>query len=138
MRISVWSSDVCSSDLPGDLIGWDNSSRNNGADHIAVYLGDGMMAEAPGTGGKVQIVPVSKNPDFIRRVLPEASSVSGIGGVSQLGSTLSASAAGLSPSTLYADLFTSAGARHGVDPKLLALVAERSEEHTSELQSLMR
>src|SRR3546814_10191296 len=49
---------------PGDLIGWDNSSRNNGADHIAVYLGDGMMAEAPGTGGKVQIVPVSKNPDF--------------------------------------------------------------------------
>src|SRR3546814_7024193 len=120
MRISVWSSDVCSSDLPGDLIGWDNSSRNNGADHIAVYLGDGMMAEAPGTGGKVQIVPVSKNPDFIRRVLPEASSVSGIGGVSQLGSTLSASAAGLSPSTPYADLFT------------------RSEEHTSELPSLMR
>src|SRR3546814_7218499 len=102
MRISVWSSDVCSSDLPGDLIGWDNSSRNNGADHIAVYLGDGMMAEAPGTGGKVQIVPVSKNPDFIRRVLPEASSVSGIGGVSQLGST------------------------------------PRPEEHTSELQSLMR
>src|SRR3546814_6417059 len=104
MRISVWSSDVCSSDLPGDLIGWDNSSRNNGADHIAVYLGDGMMAEAPGTGGKVQIVPVSKNPDFIRRVLTEASSVSGIGGVSQLWSTLSASAAGISPSPTFADL----------------------------------
>lgn len=23
----------------GDLVAWDNSSRNNGADHIAIYLG---------------------------------------------------------------------------------------------------
>jgi cell wall-associated NlpC family hydrolase len=26
---------------PGDLVAWDNSSRNNGADHIAIYLGGG-------------------------------------------------------------------------------------------------
>ena len=32
---------------PGDLIAWDNSSRNNGADHIAIYIGDGKMIEAP-------------------------------------------------------------------------------------------
>jgi hypothetical protein len=35
---------------PGDLVAWDNSSRNNGADHIAIYLGHGRIAEAPRTG----------------------------------------------------------------------------------------
>lgn len=44
---------------PGDLLSWDNSSRNNGADHIAIYLGNGMMIEAPRRGAKVQVVPVS-------------------------------------------------------------------------------
>lgn len=36
---------------PGDLVAWDNSSRNNGADHIAIYAGNGMIIEAarPGT-----------------------------------------------------------------------------------------
>src|SRR3546814_13195532 len=84
---------------PGDLIGWDNSSRNNGADHIAVYLGDGMMAEAPGTGGKVPLVPVRKKPDFIRRVLPEDSTVRRIRGVSQRGRHLPPTPAGPPPST---------------------------------------
>lgn len=40
---------------PGDLVAWDNSSRNPGADHIAIYLGNGMVIEAPRPGGKVQI-----------------------------------------------------------------------------------
>ncbi|MGZ4574081.1 MAG: C40 family peptidase [Mycobacteriaceae bacterium] len=40
---------------PGDLVGWDNSSRNNGADHIAIYIGNGMIIEAPRPGGVVQI-----------------------------------------------------------------------------------
>lgn len=44
---------------PGDLLAVDNSSRNPGADHIAIYLGNGMMIEAPHPGAKVQIVPVS-------------------------------------------------------------------------------
>lgn len=88
---------------PGDLLGWDTGPRNDGVDHVAVYLGDGMMAEAPGTGGRVQIVPVDRTPDSISRVLPTTT-----GGASA-----------------YADLFTAAGARHGVDPRLLALVAER-------------
>ena len=36
---------------PGDLVAWDNSSRNNGADHIAIYAGNGYIIEAarPGT-----------------------------------------------------------------------------------------
>jgi cell wall-associated NlpC family hydrolase len=104
---------------PGDLLGWDNGPRNVGADHVAVYLGNGMMAEAPGTGGKVQIVAVDKTPDYIRRVLPGTDASTGIAGAA------STASAGLSPSTPYAALFTSAGMRHGVDPKLLALMAER-------------
>jgi len=54
---------------PGDLIAWDNSSRNNGADHIAIYLGNGKMIEAPYTGAKVRIVDVPSTPDYIRRVI---------------------------------------------------------------------
>ena len=40
---------------PGDLVAWDNSSRNNGADHIAIYLGGGKIIEAPRTGLNVRI-----------------------------------------------------------------------------------
>lgn len=40
---------------PGDLVAWDNSTRNNGADHIAIYLGDGRIIEAPRPGARVHI-----------------------------------------------------------------------------------
>lgn len=39
----------------GDLVGWNNSSRNNGADHIAIYLGNGQIIEAPRPGLGVRI-----------------------------------------------------------------------------------
>jgi cell wall-associated NlpC family hydrolase len=39
----------------GDLVAWDNSSRNNGADHIAIYIGNGQIIEAPRTGLSVRI-----------------------------------------------------------------------------------
>ncbi len=100
---------------PGDLLGWDNGPRNVGADHVAVYLGNGMMAEAPGTGGKVRIVAVDRAPDMIRRVLPA-------GGTLDLRGTPDPSAGSEGP---FANLFASAGAKHGVDPQLLALVAAR-------------
>ena len=55
---------------PGDLIWWDNSSRNRGADHIAIYVGNGMMIEAPGRGKQVRVVPVAgRNPSGASRVL---------------------------------------------------------------------
>lgn len=41
--------------VPGDLVAWDNSSRNNGADHIAIYLGNGKIIEAPYPGQVVRI-----------------------------------------------------------------------------------
>lgn len=42
---------------PGDLLGWDTGPRNEGVDHVAVYLGDGMMAEAPGRAGGCRWCP---------------------------------------------------------------------------------
>lgn len=39
----------------GDLVAWDNSSRNNGADHIAIYIGNGQIIEAPRPGLGVRI-----------------------------------------------------------------------------------
>ena len=39
---------------PGDLVAFDNSTRNNGADHIALYAGDGYIIEAPHAGASVR------------------------------------------------------------------------------------
>lgn len=106
---------------PGDLIAWDNSSRNVGADHIAIYIGNGQMIEAPRPGGKVQVVPVTTPPDYIRRVLPEATAVAPSYPV-----PATAPASGTLPAgTPYADLFAKAGAAHHLDPALLAAVAKQ-------------
>lgn len=43
----------------GDLVAWDNSSRNNGADHIAMYLGNGYILEAPRAGLNVRVRKLS-------------------------------------------------------------------------------
>lgn len=40
---------------PGDLVAWDNSSRNSGADHIALYIGNGQIIEAARPGTAVRI-----------------------------------------------------------------------------------
>lgn len=40
---------------PGDMVGWDNSSRNNGADHIGLYIGNGQVLHAPRPGDRVKI-----------------------------------------------------------------------------------
>lgn len=96
----------------GDILAWDTGPRNVGADHVAIYAGDGMMIEAPRRGGRVQLVPVDKPPDAIRRVLPSEP----LAGTS----AVSSPSLGRLP---YADLFQRAGARHGVDPALLAAVA---------------
>ena len=47
---------------PGDLLAWDNSSRNNGVDHIAIYIGGGKMIEAPRTGLNIRIIDVPYHP----------------------------------------------------------------------------
>ena len=101
---------------PGDLIAWDNSSRNNGVDHIAIYIGNGQMIEAPRTGLDVRIVDVPSTPDVIRRVLPDATAATG---------RATSPAGAVSPSVPYADLFTAAAQKYGVDATLLAAVAKQ-------------
>ena len=101
---------------PGDLIAWDNSSRNNGVDHIAIYIGDGKMIEAPRTGLDVRIIDVPSTPDVIRRILPESSGASAVSGVSGRQAVTG---------TPYSHLFNAASAKYGVDATLLASVAKQ-------------
>ncbi|TNM44199.1 lytic transglycosylase [Nocardioides albidus] len=103
---------------PGDLIAWDNSSRNNGVDHIAIYIGGGKMIEAPRTGLDIRVVDVPSTPDVIRRIIDRpasgaaASPVSGVAGRAAAG-------------TPYADLIDAAAARTGVPARLIAAVAQQ-------------
>lgn len=46
---------------PGDLVAWNNSTRNPGADHIAIYLGGGKIIEAAHPGTNVRIRPLGAN-----------------------------------------------------------------------------
>jgi peptidoglycan DL-endopeptidase CwlO len=99
---------------PGDLVFFDHSPGRPGIDHVGVYVGDGKMIAAPQEGEVVKVQDVG-NPSVIRRVLPAGSA-----------SAVSGAAAGASLSGVpYADLFTRAGSRHGVDPALLAAVAQQ-------------
>lgn len=103
---------------PGDLIAWDNSSRNNGADHIAIYIGGGKMIEAPRTGLNVRIVDVPSEPDMIRRIISTPAATSGPAATAGISARVPAS-------TPYADLINAAAARTGVPGELLAAVAKQ-------------
>ncbi|HYN93843.1 MAG TPA: transglycosylase SLT domain-containing protein [Pilimelia sp.] len=100
---------------PGDILAF-----NRPVDHVAIYVGNGKMIAAPKPGDQVKIQSVYETPTAIRRVLPDAS-VAATGPVVRPAGL--ASAAGLS-GVPYGDLFTAAGNKHGVSPKLLAAVAK--------------
>lgn len=109
---------------PGDLLAFGDP-----VNHVAIYLGDGMMIHAPRRDDQVKIEAIDRPITHIRRYLPEtawtppaaalAPSAAPAAGV--LG--LAPAAAAAPGATPYADLFAAAGARHGVDPALLAAVA---------------
>jgi len=109
---------------PGDLIAWDNSSRNNGVDHIAIYIGGGKMIEAPRTGLDVRIVDVPSTPDVIRRILPDAGTTPSPM-LSPALSAASSTAPGSAGSSSYDSLFAAAQARYGVPAALLSAVARQ-------------
>ena len=46
---------------PGDLVFWDNSSRNPGADHVEIYIGNGQVIGAPRPGTAVRIRTLGAN-----------------------------------------------------------------------------
>lgn len=88
---------------PGDLLFF-----NEPVSHVAIYLGGNEMIHAAGTGKDVRITDVYETPTHIRRV-PVGSTGTGTGDA----------AAG----TSFDALFAAAGARHGIDPAVLAAVA---------------
>ena len=47
--------------MPGDLVAWDENGRNVGADHIAIYAGNGYVIEAPHTGATVRYRKLSSH-----------------------------------------------------------------------------
>jgi hypothetical protein len=100
---------------PGDLVFFDHSPGRPGIDHVGIYVGDGKMIAAPQAGEVVKVQDVG-NPSVIRRVLPAESAAPAVARASS-----TASLSGVP----YADLFTRAGSRHGVDPALLAAVAQQ-------------
>ncbi|RLV48775.1 lytic transglycosylase [Nocardioides mangrovicus] len=120
---------------PGDLIAWNNSSRNNGADHIAIYVGNGKMIEAPRTGLDVRLVDVPSTPDYIRRILPDA----GTTATSSTSATQRTTAAATSDTAVsgvpYANLFNAAGAKYGVSPSLLSAVAKQESGYRADAVS---
>ncbi|TYP86293.1 lytic transglycosylase domain-containing protein [Blastococcus xanthinilyticus] len=98
---------------PGDLVFFDHSSARAGIDHVGIYIGNGQMVAAPQAGETVKVQAVG-NPSVIRRVLPE-----------QAAATAAPAAGAALAGVPYADLFTRAASRHGVDASLLAAVAKQ-------------
>src|SRR3546814_8295486 len=113
MRISDWSSDVCSSDLPFTVASGQPVSRQ-------YRLRDLVRAiDAAKDDAKVKAIVLDL--DHFQGGYPAA--------LSEVGDALGRVRASGKPVLAYATAYTDAGYR---------LAAERSEEHTSELQSLMR
>ena len=97
---------------PGDLVFFDYSADRPGIDHVGIYIGNGKMVAAPQPGESVKVQDVG-TPSVIRRVLPEATA------------TLPAVSGSALAGVPYANLFTQAASRHGVDASLLAAMASQ-------------
>jgi cell wall-associated NlpC family hydrolase len=107
---------------PGDLVFFDYSSSRAGIDHVGIYLGDGKMIAAPQPGEAVKVQDVG-TPTVIRRVLPQQATASA--------STGGAALAGVP----YADLFSRAASRYGVDASVLAAMANQESGFNSQAVS---
>ncbi|MXG87955.1 transglycosylase SLT domain-containing protein [Nocardioides sp. YIM 123512] len=101
---------------PGDLLAF-----NSPVSHIAIYIGDGQMIEAPRPGKDVQVSPVYDTPTAIRRVLGSADAAPSAAAVGATSAVSSGPVSGVP----YAALFNEAAAAHGVDARLLAAVARQ-------------
>jgi cell wall-associated NlpC family hydrolase len=107
---------------PGDLVFFDHSSSRAGIDHVGIYIGNGKMMAAPQPGESVKVQDVG-TPTVIRRVLPEQPVVAA--------STRGSALAGVP----YADLFSRAASRYGVDASVLAAVASQESGFDSQAVS---
>jgi hypothetical protein len=106
---------------PGDLVFFDYSSGRAGVDHVGIYVGNGKMIAAPQPGESVKVQDVG-TPTVIRRVLPEQA-------------TMPASTGSALAGVPYADLFSRAASRHGVDASVLAAMANQESGFDSKAVS---
>jgi cell wall-associated NlpC family hydrolase len=98
---------------PGDLLAFGSPVT-----HIGIYLGGGKMIDASARQNSIVVRDVWETPSAIRRITSSAPAAAAYptGGTGDLG--------GLDPSTPFASLFAQAGAKYGIEPKLLAAVAQ--------------
>jgi peptidoglycan DL-endopeptidase CwlO len=108
---------------PGDLVFFDYSTSRAGVDHVGIYIGNGKMIAAPQPGESVKVQDVG-TPTVIRRVLPQQT-------MAASSATGGAALAGVP----YADLFTRAASRYGVDPSVLAAMAKQESGFNSQAVS---
>jgi cell wall-associated NlpC family hydrolase len=94
---------------PGDLVFYGSP-----AEHVGIYIGNGMMVNAPTTGQSVSVAPVG-TPTDIQRVIAPSQSVAP--------SELAVAQATGAPSALE-PIFQSATAAYGLPPGLLESVAK--------------
>jgi len=98
---------------PGDLLAFGSPVH-----HVAIYMGDGKMIEAPRPGLDVRISDVYETPTAIRRIIPS-------GGSTAEGMTMPGTTSRVTPGTPYGEMFQAAAAKYGLDANLLAAVARQ-------------
>lgn len=104
---------------PGDLLGFGEPAY-----HIAIYVGDGKMIEAPEPGKTVRITDVWQTPTSIRRIAaadatPAAAFAGGISAAQLTASGINSSVA------QYASMFAAAEAQYNLPSGMLAAVAQQ-------------
>lgn len=108
---------------PGDLIAFGSP-----VDHIAIYVGDGKIIQAPHRGTVVSITPIRREIATIRRIIPDsgtaATSATGTGATPTATLTSTGGSTGIPGAEPYEALFQAAGAKYGLNPRLLAAVAK--------------
>lgn len=103
---------------PGDLI----LSKDGG--HVALYMGNNQIIEAPRAGLKVRIRTIGKGEQFYGVALNYGKS--GSGSTPQGSGTAKGN---------YSSLFNSAGKKYGVDPRLLSAVAKAESGYNPNARS---
>lgn len=46
--------------LPGDLVFWSDDGTVAGVEHVAIYVGDGKVVQAPRSGSRITITPIGQ------------------------------------------------------------------------------
>lgn len=97
---------------PGDVLAFGQP-----VNHVAIYAGDGMMIHAPRRGDVVTMEPIDRPITGIRRYTGSAPAAAA------WAAPLSAPTGAPAGEAAFSHLFAEAGARHGIDPRILSAVA---------------